>query len=109
MKDQDSMIVAYREMYILSKLSAMKNNVFTTKLEKIVIAGNPKTFQSVFLIMELMPTDLKSLMSDPYLKFDDEHAVIILYNILCGMAFLDAAGILHRDLKPANILINDQS
>jgi serine/threonine protein kinase len=42
-----------RELTILRKLSKVKMNIFTTKLYDIVLAGDEKTFESVFLVMEL--------------------------------------------------------
>lgn len=39
---------------------------------------------------------------------EDEHFVIILYNLLCSINFLHSANIAHRDLKPANILIDSE-
>jgi serine/threonine protein kinase len=29
-----------------------------------------------------------------------------MYNLLCGIKYLNSANIIHRDLKPANILID---
>ena len=40
-------------------------------------------------------------------EFSYDHALIIIYNILCSLKFLKSANIVHRDIKPANILIND--
>ena len=86
----------------------MKNvNIFTTMLEEIIIAGEDSDFKSLFIIMELMPQDLRKLMSNKQLAFDEDHALTVLYNILCGINFLHSANIIHRDLKPANILINN--
>ena len=39
---------------------------------------------------------------------EEQHMVIILYNILCSVNFLHSANIIHRDIKPANILINSE-
>jgi mitogen-activated protein kinase 1/3 len=62
----------------------------------------------MFLIMEKMPQDLRSLFNNKKMMLEEEHVLIILYNILCGINFLHSANIMHRDIKPANILINSE-
>jgi serine/threonine protein kinase len=85
----------------------MKNaSVFTVKLQDIIIAGSESDFKSIFIVMESMPQDLRKMLSDKNLLFDEEHALILLYNILCSINFLHSANVIHRDLKPANILVN---
>lgn len=95
-----------REITILRKLSKIKSNIFSTKLYDIILAGSEDSFESVFLIMELQSGDLKSLMDTKNLVFDEEHAIIVLYNLLCALNFVHSANIMHRDIKPSNILIN---
>jgi mitogen-activated protein kinase 1/3 len=71
-----------------------------------VLAGSEETFSSIFLVMDYMPYDLRSLMNNDAMMFDKDHAIAVLYNILCGVNFLHTANVIHRDLKPANILID---
>ena len=56
--------------------------------------------------MELQSGDLKSLMDTKNLIFEEEHALIVLYNTLCAINFLHSAKVIHRDIKPSNILVN---
>lgn len=100
-------LATLREVIILRKLTQMSSaNVFTTKLHDIIIAGDKSNFKSIFLVMDYMPGDLRNLMTNTALMFDEGHAIIILYNILCSISFLHSANVIHRDLKPANILVN---
>ena len=40
------------------------------------------------------------------IEFSFEQAVTALYQILCGMSYAHAKGVIHRDLKPANVLVS---
>lgn len=83
-----------------------KSNCFTTHLHKVVVAGEPESFDSLFLVMEYMPRDLKAVFNDEKMMLKEEHVVVILYNMLCAAKFLHSANVVHRDIKPANVLIN---
>jgi mitogen-activated protein kinase 1/3/mitogen-activated protein kinase 6 len=55
--------------------------------------------------MELLETDLSSIIKSPQ-ELSDDHCQFFLYQLLRGMKFLHSAHILHRDLKPRNLLVN---
>ena len=38
----------------------------------------------------------------------EEHAIIILYNLLCALNHIHSANIMHRDIKSSNLLIDDK-
>ena len=119
-----------REIIILRKLSEMKDNVFTNRLLEIIlppdvvkpkksinlITGKAEKFESlhlnnmthVFLILEKSDRDLKSLVElSP--NINEEHVIVMLYNILCSLKFIHSTGVIHRDLKPSNILVDCDS
>ena len=77
-------------------------------MHELIIAGPPDEFNSLFIVMEKMPYDLRTLLGNKSMVLEKEHISIILYNILCGINFLHSANIMHRDIKPANILINSE-
>ena len=108
MKNDEHAKMVVRELTILRKLSQIENNIYTTKLQDVILAGEPDTFESIFLVMDYVEQDLAKLMKDKNILFNEQDALHILYNILCGVNFLHSANIMHRDLKPGNILINDQ-
>ena len=56
--------------------------------------------------MDYCEQDLRQMLcKEPVME--EEHVIIILYNLLCALKFLHKANIVHRDIKPSNILINE--
>uniref|UniRef100_A0A3Q3L875 Stress-activated protein kinase JNK n=2 Tax=Percomorphaceae TaxID=1489872 RepID=A0A3Q3L875_9TELE len=90
---------AYREL-VLMKCVNHKNiigllNVFTPQ-------KSLEEFQDVYLVMELMDANLCQVIQ---MELDHERLSYLLYQMLCGIKHLHAAGIIHRDLKPSNIVV----
>ena len=63
-------------------------------------------FNEVYLVQELMPTDLHKVIRSQDLS--DAHCQYFTYQLLRGIKAMHSAGVLHRDLKPANLLVNDR-
>ncbi len=82
----------------------MKNNIFTTKLYEIIFHEN-ENFDSIFLVMNYLKTDMKKMSSSKNLNFSENHMKVIFYNLLCSINYIHSANVMHRDLKPANILV----
>lgn len=61
-------------------------------------------FSEVYLIQELMETDLHSVIKSQELS--DDHCQYFTYQILRALKCLHSANVLHRDLKPSNLLLN---
>jgi len=62
MKNDEHAKMAVREISILKKLSEIKINIFTTRLHDVILAGDPETFESIFLVMDFVDQDLANLM-----------------------------------------------
>ncbi len=58
------------------------------------------------MVLPLMDTDLQQVIASPQ-PLRQAHVVYLSYQILRGVQYLHACGILHRDLKPANVLVNE--
>jgi len=62
-------------------------------------------FNDVYLVYELMDTDLHQIVRSSQ-GLTDEHSQYFLYQILRGLKYVHTAKVLHRDLKPSNLLLN---
>merc|ERR1711948_210410 len=90
-----------REIAILAKLQ--HENI--VKIYDIVAPSNMKTFDELYMVMEICDSDLKKLCKTD-VSLSLQHVDTLLYNLLVGLKYLHSAGIYHRDLKPANCLVN---
>ena len=100
-----SLRMAIREVCILEALTGMKGNKFTTKLlDKQIYENNGE--QELFLVIEYLPSDLKSILVRPEM-LTKESAKLIMFNTLKAISYLHKANIVHRDIKPANILVDE--
>ncbi|QPG76043.1 mitogen-activated serine/threonine-protein kinase [Brettanomyces nanus] len=61
-------------------------------------------FNEVYIIQELMETDLSRVIRTQ--KLSDNHCQYFIYQTLRALKALHSADVLHRDLKPSNLLIN---
>ncbi|AFR95321.1 mitogen-activated protein kinase CPK1 [Cryptococcus neoformans C23] len=63
-----------------------------------------EVFNEVYLVQELMETDLHRVIRSQELS--DDHCQYFVYQTLRGLKALHSADVLHRDLKPSNLLLN---
>uniref|UniRef100_H2Z3G1 Mitogen-activated protein kinase n=2 Tax=Ciona savignyi TaxID=51511 RepID=H2Z3G1_CIOSA len=73
---------------------------------KNIIQSEREDFKHVYLIMDLMESDLHHIIrSDQPLT--SEHICYFMYQLLRGLKYMHSANVIHRDLKPSNLLVNE--
>jgi mitogen-activated protein kinase 1/3 len=91
-----------REIDLLSSI----RNEFVVELLDIIYEDLNPYFDTVFLVFEWAPCDLKKLFfTQCFIRMEDIEKII--YKILCGLYYIHSCSVMHRDLKPSNILLQD--
>eukprot|EP00634_Sargassococcus_sp_CCMP2135_P002968 CAMPEP_0198666194 /NCGR_PEP_ID=MMETSP1467-20131203/63673_1 /TAXON_ID=1462469 /ORGANISM="unid. sp., Strain CCMP2135" /LENGTH=537 /DNA_ID=CAMNT_0044402833 /DNA_START=370 /DNA_END=1984 /DNA_ORIENTATION=+ len=77
------------------------------KLRTLLPPVRADGFKDLYIILDLMETDLASVIKSPQ-PLSDDHIQFFLYQVLRGVKFLHTStpAITHRDLKPRNLLVN---
>jgi mitogen-activated protein kinase 1/3 len=91
-----------REIDLLSSI----RNEFVVELLDIIYDDINPFFDTVFLVFEWAPCDLKKLFfTQCFIRMEDIEKIV--YKILCGLYYIHSCSVMHRDLKPSNILLQD--
>lgn len=76
-----------------------------TRLLDLAPPPSKKHFEDMYIITELMETDLHQVIYSMQ-PMSDDHVKYFLYQMLCALHHIHSSGVLHRDMKPSNILLN---
>lgn len=95
---------------ILREINLMRviDSEHVVKLLDMDIIGDEDSFNSLYIVMEYVRTDLKNMQADEK-KLSLKQVKKIMYSFLWGLKYLHSAHVLHRDLKPANLLFDRDS
>ncbi|CBK22502.2 uncharacterized protein [Blastocystis hominis] len=79
-------------------------------LKGLIVPPDQFTYKSLWMVQEYGGWDLYRLLrnSKRISNWGEAHIRSIMYQLLCGLLYLQSGNIVHRDLKPSNILINSQ-
>ncbi|KAK1750672.1 kinase-like domain-containing protein [Echria macrotheca] len=104
-KDRSGLpVTGLREIQILKDCDH-KNVV---KLREVVVGDDTTTIENIFLVLEFVEHDLKSILEDMPEPFLASEIKTLLLQLASGVAYLHDNWILHRDLKTSNLLLNNR-
>ncbi|KIL59441.1 hypothetical protein M378DRAFT_1003994 [Amanita muscaria Koide BX008] len=93
-----------RELKLLKFLSEAGVSENIIAILDIIKPPSFEAFKEVYLIQELMETDMHRVIRTQDLS--DDHAQYFVYQTLRALKALHSADVIHRDLKPSNLLLN---
>lgn len=74
-------------------------------IKDIIRPQRKEAFNDVYIVYELMDTDLHKIIGSDQPLLDD-HCQYFMYQLLRGLKYVHSANVLHRDLKPSNLFLN---
>lgn len=86
------------------KLLKYFNHENIISMHEITKPTSLEAFKEVYLIQELMETDMHRVIRTQNLS--DDHCQYFIYQTLRALKYMHSANVLHRDLKPSNLLLN---
>jgi serine/threonine protein kinase len=98
----------YYQRRILREVKILKHFRYHDNIVGLLDLIPPKSFEEfkdVYIVMELMDSNLKQLINSRQ-HLTDQNIQYFLYQILRGLKYVHSASVLHRDIKPSNILLN---
>ncbi|KAL2271894.1 hypothetical protein VTJ83DRAFT_1265 [Remersonia thermophila] len=97
-------VTGLREIQILKDC----NHGNVVKLLEVVVGDDASKVDSIFLVLEFLEHDLKSILEDMPSPFLASEVKTLLRQLASGLAYLHDHFILHRDLKTSNLLLNNR-
>lgn len=74
-------------------------------IAEIVTPPKYDNFTEIYLVQELMHTDLSKVIGSR--QVSDDNCCYIMWQILRALETMHSANVIHRDLKPSNLLCNE--
>ncbi|CAN8072572.1 unnamed protein product [Agarophyton chilense] len=96
---------AKRTLRELKFLRLLKNHDNIISIKDVLLPSDRDRFDDVFVVLELMPTDLMRVLRSR-IELSPDHVRWLVFQLIRGIFFIHTSRVFHRDLKPSNILIN---
>ena len=92
---------------ILREVRLMRNwnHPCVLGLYDIVEPSHSADFEDLYIVTPLSTTDLSRVIYSKTALSSDQQ-LYLFYQTLCGVHYINSAGVIHRDLKPANLLVD---
>ncbi|KAK2604826.1 hypothetical protein N8I77_007725 [Diaporthe amygdali] len=97
-------VTGLREIQIL-KDCGHRNIV---ELREVVVGEDTTKIENIFLVLEFLEHDLKSVLEDMPQPFLASEVKTLLLQLASGVSYLHDHWVLHRDLKTSNLLLNNR-
>ncbi|KAK4465760.1 kinase-like domain-containing protein [Cladorrhinum samala] len=78
------------------------------KLREVVVGDDTSKIENIFLVLEFLEHDLKSILEDMPQPFLASEVKTLLLQLASGLSYLHDSYILHRDLKTSNLLLSNR-
>lgn len=96
--------MAVRTLRELKFLRLLRGHENIIEVKDILMPSECDKFNDTFVVFELMPCDLNRVIQASSLK--PANIKFLMFQLLRGIRYMHAAGVLHRDLKPNNVLVD---
>ncbi|CZT05202.1 hypothetical protein WAI453_005485 [Rhynchosporium graminicola] len=77
-------------------------------LKEVVVGEDTRKIESIFLVLDFLEHDLKTLLEEMPEPFLTSEIKTLLLQLTAGVSYLHTTWILHRDLKTSNLLLNNR-
>ncbi|MQM09191.1 hypothetical protein Taro_042059 [Colocasia esculenta] len=90
----------------ITLLGSLPQHPCIVGLKEVVSDGRGRLIRQVYMVMEYLEYDLSRVIEGAKQRLSEGSAKYLMHQLLQGVSFLHANGVMHRDLKTSNLLLN---